>query len=94
MSDRDTSAPASRPGRSVLTIDPRELRDPIKLTLDRELIGAIDERRGSVSRSDYVEQVLAAALEREHPHLPDDWTPEGAAARRFKRLERYRTNGR
>ncbi len=47
MSERDTSAPASRPGRSVLTIDPRELRNRIGLTLDRELIGAIDERRRS-----------------------------------------------
>jgi hypothetical protein len=33
--------------------------------------------------------VLAAALEREHPHLPDDWTPEPAAERRYERVQRY-----
>ncbi len=47
-----------------------------------------------MSRSDYVEQVLHAALEREHPHLPDDWTPERAAKQRFERLQRYRITGR
>jgi hypothetical protein len=47
-----------------------------------------------VSRSEYAEMVLTAALEREHPHLADDWTPERAAELRFARLMRYRDNGR
>jgi hypothetical protein len=38
--------------------------------------------------------VLAAALAREHPHLPDDWTPERAAEQRFARLVRSSQTGR
>ena len=38
--------------------------------------------------------VLAAVLVREHPHLPDDCTPERAAEQRFARLVRYRQTGR
>jgi hypothetical protein len=87
-------APARRPGRDALRVDPGELRDTIRLTLDRELIAAIDDRRGAASRSDYIEQVLAAALEREHPHLPDGWTPERAAAARFARVQRFLATGR
>ena len=74
--------------------DPRELRDAIRVSIDRELIDELDRQRGAVSRSDYLEMVLVAALAREHPHLPDDWTPERAAQRRFERLVRYRENGR
>ena len=88
------SAPASRPERDVLTITPGELCDTIRLTIDRELVDELDRRRGSVSRSEYTEMVLAAALEREHPHLPEDWTPERAAEQRFARLVRYRQTGR
>ena len=88
------SAPASRPERDVLTITPGELRDTIRLMIDRELVDELDRRRGSVSRSQYTEMVLAAALQREHPHLPDDWTPERAAEQRFTRLVRYRQTGR
>jgi hypothetical protein len=88
------SAPASRPERDVLTITPGELRDTIRLTIDRELVDELDRRRGSVSRSEYAEMVLVAALRREHPHLPDDWTPERAAEQRFARLVRYRQTGR
>jgi hypothetical protein len=88
------SAPASRPERDVLSIEPGELRDTIRVTIDRELIDELDSLRGSVSRSEYVEMVLTAALEREHPHLPEDWTPERAAEHRFARLVRYRETGR
>ena len=88
------SAPASRPERDILTITPGELRDTIRLTIDRELVDELDRRRGSVSRSEYAEIVLSAALAREHPHLPDDWTPERAAEQRFARLVRYRQTGR
>ena len=38
--------------------------------------------------------VLVAALQREHPHLADDWTPKRAAELRFARLIRYRDTGR
>jgi hypothetical protein len=78
----------------VLHVDPRELRDTIRITIDRELIDAVDHRRGGASRSEYVEQVLTAALERDHPHLADNWTPERAADRRFARLQRYLETGR
>lgn len=88
------SAPAPRPERDVLTITPGELRDTIRLMIDRELIDELDCRRGSVSRSEYAEMVLSAALERAHPHLPEDWTPERAAEQRYARLVRYRQTGR
>jgi hypothetical protein len=88
------SAPASRPERDILTITPGELRDTIRLTIDRELVDELDRRRGSISRSEYTEMVLTAALEREHPHLPENWTPERAADQRFARLIRYRQTGR
>jgi hypothetical protein len=80
--------------RDVLQIHPRELRDQIRLSIDRELIDELDRQRGAVSRSDYLEMVPMAALPREHPHLPDDWTAERAAQRRFEGLVRYRENGR
>jgi hypothetical protein len=38
--------------------------------------------------------ILAAALAREDPHLPENWTPERAAEQRFARLVRYRQTGR
>jgi hypothetical protein len=88
------SAPASRPERDILAVTPGELRDTIRLTIDRELVDELDRRRGSVSRSEYTEMVLTAALEREHPHLPENWTPERAAEQRFARLVRYRQTGR
>jgi post-segregation antitoxin (ccd killing protein) len=80
--------------RDVLDVDPGELRDTVRVTLDRELLDELDRRRASVSRSAYVEMVLAAAMTREHPHLADDWTPERAADQRYARLQRYIENGR
>lgn len=80
--------------RDVLHVDPAELRDTIRVTIDRELIAELDRQRASVSRSDYLEMVLTANLPREHPHLADDWTPELASERRFARLLRYRKTGR
>jgi hypothetical protein len=80
--------------RDILDVDRRELRDTICITIDRELIDTIDQQRAGVSRSAYVEMVLTAALEREHPHLPDDWTPERAAERHVARLKRYLRSGR
>ena len=71
VTQQTTSAPASRPGRDVLDVDARELRDTIRLTIDRELVDELDRRRGEISRSHYAEQLLTAALQREHPHLPD-----------------------
>jgi len=59
------SAPARRPERDVLTIKPSKLRDTIRLTIDRELVDELDRRRGSVSRSQYTEMALSAALQRE-----------------------------
>ncbi|MGH2941462.1 MAG: hypothetical protein ACRDLN_01615 [Solirubrobacteraceae bacterium] len=94
MTRADDSAPVNRPERDVLSIQPSELRDTIRLTIDRELIDELDYQRGTVSRSEYAEMVLTAALHREHPHLPDDWTPERAAERRFARLLRYVETGR
>lgn len=80
--------------RDVLDVDPAELRDTIAFKIDRELIAELDRQRASVSRSEYLEMVLTANLPREHPHLPDDWTPELASERRFARLVRYLETGR
>jgi len=80
--------------RDVLHVDPKELRDSIHVSIDRELIDRLDQQRGSVSRSQYLEMVLTAALERKHPHLPDDWTPERAADQRYARQQRYLATGR
>ena len=87
------SAPAPRPERDVLSIEPGELRDTIRVTIDRELIDELDRLRGSVSRSEYTEMVLTAALQREDPHLPENWTPERAAEQRYARLVRYQQTG-
>ena len=69
-------------------------RDPINIRLDRELISKIDVHRMSVSRSEYIELVLHAALKREYPHLPDDWSPEGMAEEALARERRYQQTGR
>jgi hypothetical protein len=79
-------APADRPGHALLAIEPGELRDTIRISFDRELIDQLDRRPGSLSRSECLEQILDAPLQRDHPHLPDDWTPENAANRRYERL--------
>lgn len=76
------------PDRDPLTIDPRPYRRRVSAELDVELVEAIDERRGPVARSTYLEQVLEAAMTREHPHLPDGWTPEHEAEKRYARLAR------
>ena len=80
--------------RDVLHVDPAELWDTIRVTIDRELIAELDRQRASVSRSEFLEMVLTANLPREHPHLADDWSPERAAERRFARLTRYLKTGR
>ena len=80
--------------RDVRDIDPAELRDTIRVTIDRELIAELDRQRAGVSRSEYLEMVLRANLPREHPHLADDWTPERAAEQRLARLMRYLETGR
>jgi len=54
------------PDRDPLTIDPRPYRRRVSAELDVELVEAIDERRGPVARSTYLEQVLEAAMTREH----------------------------
>lgn len=79
--------------RDVLAVNPSELRDSIRISIDRELIDEIDQRRGPITRSDYLDQVLTAALQREHPHLPENWTPEHAAKHRHDRLQRYLDTG-
>ena len=84
----------AQPVRDVRHVDARELRDTIRVTIDRELLDELDRRRASVSRSDYLEMVLSAAMTREHPHLADDWTPERAAEQRYARLQRYLENAR
>lgn len=94
MTTANSHAPASRPERDVLNIKPGELRDTIRITIDRELVDELDRQRGSVSRSAYTEMVLSPALGREHPHLADDWTPERAAEQRYARLARYFETGR
>ena len=80
--------------RDVLHVDPAELWDTIRVTIDRELIAELDRQRASVSRSEFLEMVLTANLPREHPHLADDWSPERAAERRFAQLTRYLETGR
>lgn len=73
----------------VLTLDPRDYKRRVTVTLDLELLESIDARRGTVSRSDYIEQVLEAGMQRLIPHLPDDWTPELAAEQRYQRMVRH-----
>ncbi|MBA3407500.1 MAG: hypothetical protein H0U06_05470 [Solirubrobacterales bacterium] len=73
----------------VLSLDPRDYKRPITVTLDVELIESLDARRGAASRSDYVEQVLFAAMQRPLPHLPDGWTPETAALETYERMLRH-----
>jgi len=80
--------------RDLRDIDPAELRDTIRVTIDRELIADLDRQRASVSRSAFLEMVLTANLPREHSHLADDWSPERAAEWRFARLTRYLETGR
>ena len=94
MTDTLTTQPAPTERRDVLQVDRAELRDTIRVTIDRELVDELDRQRGSVSRSEYLEMVLAAALKRDHPHLADDWTPERAGAERYARLRRYLQTGR
>ena len=73
----------------VLSLNPRDYKRPITVTLDVELIESLDARRGGASRSDYVEQVLFAAIQRLLPHLPDGWTPETAAQETYERMCRH-----
>jgi hypothetical protein len=80
--------------RDVLHVTARDLRDTIRVTIDRELIDDLDRRRRALSRSQYLELVLRAALAREHPHLPEHHTPEHAAQQRYARAQRYLQTGR
>ena len=73
----------------VLAVDPRAYKRAITVTLDLELIECLDARRGTVSRSDYVEQVLSAAMQRVVPHLPDGWTADTAAQETHQRMRRH-----
>jgi hypothetical protein len=82
-----------RQNRDVLQVTARELRDRIQVTIDRELIDTLDQRRQGLSRSQYLELVLRAALAREHPHLPEHWTPEDAAREHYARALRYLQTG-
>jgi len=80
--------------RDVLHVTPADLRDTIRVTSDRELIAELDRRRAGVPGSECLEMVLGANLPREHPQLPDDWTPESAGERRLARAGRYLETGR
>jgi hypothetical protein len=86
--DRD-----DRDDRDVLQVTARELRDTIRVTIDRELIDTLDAQRQGLSRSQYLELVLRAALQRQHPHLPEHWTPERSAQERYARVRRYLQTG-
>jgi hypothetical protein len=79
--------------RDVLQVTARELRDKIQVTIDRELIDTLDRHRHGLSRSQYLELVLRAALAREHPHLPEHWTPERSAREHYARALRYLQTG-
>jgi hypothetical protein len=79
--------------RDVLQVTARELRDTIRVTIDRELIDTLDAQRQGLSRSQYLELVLRAALAHQHPHLPEHWTPERSAEERYARLRRYLQTG-
>lgn len=46
----------------------------IAVHLDVELIACIDARRGDATRSQYIEQVLAVAMQRITPHLAEEHT--------------------
>jgi len=73
----------------VLTLNRRDYQQRITIALDVELLESIDARRGGVSRSDYIERVLFAAMQRVIPHLPDGWTPEQAADELHERMLRH-----
>ncbi len=57
-----------------MTPDPlttnRAYRRPITVTVDVELLEAIERKRGWRVRSPHVEQVPEAAMLQEHPHRP------------------------
>jgi hypothetical protein len=84
----------ARRDRDVLQVTARELRDTIRVTIDRELIDTLDAQRQDLSRSQYLELVLRAALARQHPHLPEHWTPERSAQEHDARVRRYLQTGR
>jgi len=86
---RNTTMPDDQPAVDVLALDPRDYKRSVTVTLDLELIESLDARRGSVSRSEYLEQVLFAAMQRVLPHLPDNWTPEQAADECYERMVRH-----
>ena len=65
-----------------LTTD-RAYRRRIAITVDIELLEAIERKRGGLP---VFEQVLEAAMRQGHPHLPTDWTREAHAERRHARL--------
>ena len=51
----DAHHPAATPrGRDVLQVDRAELRDTIRVTIDRELVDELDRQRAGVSRSEYL----------------------------------------
>ena len=79
--------------RDVLQVTARELRDTIRVTIDRELIDTLDCQRQGLSRSQYLELVLRSALARQHPHLPEHWAPEQSAREHDARVRRYLQTG-
>jgi hypothetical protein len=92
-SSPDNHARQDRDERDVLQVTARELRDTIRVTIDRELIDTLDAQRQGLSRSQYLELVLLAALARQHPHLPEHWTPGRSAQERYARVRRYLQTG-
>ncbi len=89
MTGQQASNPESSERVDVLSLDARDYKREVRVNLDSELIESIDARRVGASRSEYVEQVLFAAMARIMPHLPDDWTPETHAAEIYARMGRH-----
>lgn len=93
-SDHASTASASAATtRDIRGVEFSQLKDTIRVTIDRELIDELDRQCAGTSRSAYLEMVLRTNLLREEPHVADDWTPEHGAQRGIARLARYLHTG-
>lgn len=84
-----TSVPCLVPVRRA------DLRDPVQLDLDRELIELVDRQRPSgMSRSGFVERVLRNALDAPDPLGVRSYDAEREIARLWARYLRFLETGR
>ena len=72
-----------------------DLRDPLALEIDREVIDAVDRGRPhTMSRSDFIERVLRNALDGDDPLGLSVYDAQGEADRLWDRYVRFIDTGR